>query len=47
MPKLTVLPHATLCPAGAAFEAPSGETRRIVYFDTELRSQKWEPIPCR
>ncbi len=26
MPKLTVLPHATLCPAGAAFDAPAGET---------------------
>lgn len=26
MPKLTVLPHATLCPAGAAFEALQGET---------------------
>jgi 2Fe-2S ferredoxin len=26
MPKLTVLPHATLCPAGAAFDAPTGET---------------------
>ena len=26
MPKLTVLPHPALCPAGAAFEAPSGET---------------------
>ena len=26
MPKLTVLPHATLCPAGAAFEASTGET---------------------
>src|SRR5512147_2082656 len=26
MPKLTVLPHPALCPAGAAFEAPAGET---------------------
>ena len=26
MPKLSVLPHATLCPAGAEFEAPAGET---------------------
>jgi 2Fe-2S ferredoxin len=26
MPKLKVLPHATLCPAGAEFEAASGET---------------------
>ena len=26
MPKLSVLPHAALCPAGAAFEAPAGET---------------------
>jgi ferredoxin, 2Fe-2S len=26
MPKLAVLPHAALCPAGAEFEAPAGET---------------------
>ena len=26
MPKLSVLPHASLCPAGAQFEAPAGET---------------------
>ena len=26
MPRLTVLPHAALCPAGAQFEAPPGET---------------------
>ena len=26
MPKLSVLPHAALCPAGAEFEAPAGET---------------------
>ena len=26
MPKLTVLPHAVLCAAGAAFDAAAGET---------------------
>ena len=26
MPKLKVLPHASLCPQGAEFEAPEGET---------------------
>src|SRR5512134_1362765 len=26
MPKISVLPHATLCPGGAGFEAPAGET---------------------
>src|SRR5258706_11638017 len=26
MPKLKVLPHATLCPGGAEFEVPVGET---------------------
>ena len=26
MPRLTVLPHAALCPGGARIEAPSGET---------------------
>jgi len=26
MPKLSVLPHASLCPAGARIEAPAGET---------------------
>jgi 2Fe-2S ferredoxin len=26
MPRLRVLPHASLCPAGADFEAPAGET---------------------
>ena len=26
MPRLSVLPHATLCPGGAAFDAPPGET---------------------
>jgi len=26
MPKLTVLPHPALCPAGTAFEAATGET---------------------
>jgi 2Fe-2S ferredoxin len=26
MPRLKVLPHATLCPAGAEFEARQGET---------------------
>lgn len=26
MPRLTVLPHVTLCPAGAEIDAPSGET---------------------
>jgi 2Fe-2S ferredoxin len=26
MPKLTVLPHATLCPQGAEIEAPSGKS---------------------
>src|SRR3990172_7955298 len=26
MPKLTVLPHAALCPGGARIDAPSGET---------------------
>jgi len=26
MPKLSVLPHPMLCPAGAAFDAPAGET---------------------
>ena len=26
MPKLSVLPHASLCPAGAEIEAPSGAT---------------------
>ena len=26
MPKLTVLPHAALCPGGATIEAPAGET---------------------
>jgi 2Fe-2S ferredoxin len=26
MPKVTVLPHATLCPQGTAFEAAAGES---------------------
>ena len=26
MPRLSVLPHATLCPAGATFDASAGET---------------------
>ena len=26
MPRLSVLPHATLCPAGAEIDAPAGET---------------------
>ena len=26
MPKLSVLPHPVLCPAGIEFEAPAGET---------------------
>jgi 2Fe-2S ferredoxin len=26
MPKLTVLPHVTLCPQGTTIEAPTGET---------------------
>ncbi|HXL75298.1 MAG TPA: 2Fe-2S iron-sulfur cluster-binding protein, partial [Burkholderiales bacterium] len=26
MPKLKVLPHATLCPQGAEIEAPSGKS---------------------
>ena len=26
MPKVTVLPHASLCPGGAEFAAPAGET---------------------
>ena len=26
MPKLSVLPHPTLCPGGAEFDAPTGET---------------------
>jgi 2Fe-2S ferredoxin len=26
MPKVTVLPHATLCPQGAVFEAAAGES---------------------
>jgi 2Fe-2S ferredoxin len=26
MPRLKVLPHAMLCPGGAEFEAPAGET---------------------
>src|SRR5512134_946240 len=26
MPKLKVLPHATLCPQGAEFEAPAGKS---------------------
>jgi 2Fe-2S ferredoxin len=26
MPKVSVLPHASLCPGGAEFEAPAGET---------------------
>ena len=26
MPRLTVLPHATLCPAGTAIDAAAGET---------------------
>ena len=26
MPKLTVLPHASLCPGGVSFESPAGET---------------------
>jgi len=26
MPKLSVLPHPSLCPAGIEFEAPAGET---------------------
>ena len=26
MPRLKVLPHPALCPAGAEFEAPAGET---------------------
>ena len=26
MPRLKVLPHAALCPAGAEFDAPAGET---------------------
>ena len=26
MPRLSVLPHATLCPGGAEFDAPAGET---------------------
>jgi ferredoxin, 2Fe-2S len=26
MPKLTVLPHAALCPGGATIDAPAGET---------------------
>jgi hypothetical protein len=32
------------------YEFLSGQSRCVgyrVYFDTELRSQKWEPIPCR
>jgi len=26
VPRITVLPHEKLCPGGAAFEAPAGET---------------------
>ena len=26
MPRLKVMPHATLCPRGAEFDAPAGET---------------------
>lgn len=26
MPKIVVMPHATLCPQGITFEAPSGQT---------------------
>ena len=32
------------------YEFLSGQSRCVgyrVYFDRELRSQKWEPIPCR
>jgi hypothetical protein len=32
------------------YEFLSGQSRCVgyrVYFDTELRSQKWEPIACR
>jgi hypothetical protein len=32
------------------YEFLSGQSRCVgyrVYFDAELRSQKWEPIPCR
>jgi hypothetical protein len=32
------------------YEFLSGQSRCVgyrIYFDTELRSQRWEPIPCR
>jgi hypothetical protein len=40
-------------PTGAEvweYEFLSGQSRCVgyrVYFDTELRSQRWDPIPCR
>ena len=40
MPKITVLPHATLCPEGAVIEdAPKGQTVLDVLLDHEHRSR--------
>ena len=37
MPKITVLPHATLCPEGAVIEdAPEGQTVLDVLLDHDI-----------
>ena len=36
MPKITVLPHAVLCPDGTAFEAPSGKSICDALLDNQI-----------
>ena len=36
MPQIVVLPHATLCPAGAVIEAPSGRSVCDVLLDNDI-----------
>ena len=48
MPKITVLPHAELCPEGKIIEtAPSGETSCDVLLDNgiEMLAKNLAPAP--
>ena len=48
MPKITVLPHATLCPEGAVIEdAPEGQTVLDVLLDHDIEvDHACEKILC-
>jgi 2Fe-2S ferredoxin len=46
MPKITVLPHADLCPGGAVIDAPAGSSICRVLLDHEIEIEHACELSC-